>query len=127
MRAGRHDFPDAVTSVNQFPNDGCAKYCCCQGYPQAWPRIDLGSREVQGSFENTQSFSQWNSPVTLPFQQADLYLYLREFLCEITIVISWELNITICLAFLLLHFIGDIQKPEKNVGLQNICLLAFQS
>lgn len=53
MRAGRHDFPDAVTSVNQFPNDGCAKYCCCQGYPQAWPLIDLGSREVQGSFENT--------------------------------------------------------------------------
>lgn len=54
MRAGRDDFPDAVTSVNQFSNDGCVQNAATAKHVHRhglW--VDLGSWEVQGSFENT--------------------------------------------------------------------------
>lgn len=54
MRAGRDDFPEAVTSVNQFPDDGYIQNAAAaQNVYRHSPSVDLGSQEAQGSFENT--------------------------------------------------------------------------
>lgn len=55
MREGKDDFPEAVTSVNQFPDDGYIQNAAAaaQNVYRHSPSVDLGSQEAQGSFENT--------------------------------------------------------------------------
>lgn len=105
MRAGRDDFPNAITSMNWFPNDGCIYNDSENDIQGQGPWATLVS-SGEGCFEKVQS------SFALGSQQAMLsgcwlpHIWVYASVKSILVIpywFLWDLDITICLNFLLLH------------------------